>query len=137
MITRWPDSRTAFWKPDLKNGARRRETYEDQGARISILAGRQPPRPDTLKQTDHAAISIKPLADGAGHTFFKILDRAGGLGMMAGAGRELAITHLAQRAAESLLGDGDTKFLEDPLAEVNNPPAQDRKSTRLNSSHRL
>ena len=71
MITRWPDSRTAFWKPDLKNGARRRETYEDQGARISILAGRQPPRPDTLKQTDHAAISIKPLADGAGHTFFK------------------------------------------------------------------
>ena len=43
--------------------------------------------------------------------------------MMAGAGRELAITHLAQRAAESLLGDGDTKFLENPLAEINNPPA--------------
>jgi hypothetical protein len=42
---------------------------------------------------------------------------------MAGAGRELAITHLAQRAAESLLGDGDTKFLENPLAEINNPPA--------------
>ena len=38
--------------------------------------------------------------------------------MMAGAGRELAITHLAQRAAESLLGDGDTKFLENPLAEI-------------------
>ena len=45
------------------------EFYEDQGARISILAGRRPPRPDTLKQTDHSALSIKPLADGAGHTF--------------------------------------------------------------------
>ncbi len=43
--------------------------------------------------------------------------------MMVGAGRELAITHLAQRAAESLLGDGDTKFLENALAEINNPPA--------------
>jgi hypothetical protein len=43
--------------------------------------------------------------------------------MMAGAARELAITHLVQRSAESLLGDGDTKFLENPLAEINNPPA--------------
>jgi hypothetical protein len=39
------------------------------GARISILAGRRPPRPDTLKQTDQPPISTKPLADGAGHTF--------------------------------------------------------------------
>jgi hypothetical protein len=36
--TRWPDSRTAFQKPGLKNGARRREFYEDRNARISILA---------------------------------------------------------------------------------------------------
>jgi hypothetical protein len=36
---RWPDSRTAFWKPVLKNGARCREFYEDRDARISILAG--------------------------------------------------------------------------------------------------
>jgi hypothetical protein len=45
--------------------------YEDRSARISILAGRHPPRPDTLKQTDHSALSIKPLANGAGHTFFE------------------------------------------------------------------
>ena len=45
------------------------EFYEDRGARISILAGRKPPRPDTLKQTDQPPISTKPLADGAGHTF--------------------------------------------------------------------
>jgi hypothetical protein len=44
--------------------------YEDRSARISILAGRHPPRPDTLKQTDLSALSIKPLANGAGHTFF-------------------------------------------------------------------
>ena len=31
-------SRTAFWKPDLKNGARRRKFYEDPDARTSILA---------------------------------------------------------------------------------------------------
>jgi hypothetical protein len=35
---RWPDSRPAFWKPVLKNGARRRGVYEDQDAWISILA---------------------------------------------------------------------------------------------------
>jgi hypothetical protein len=45
------------------------EFYEDRGARISILAGRRPPRPDTLKQTDQPPISTKSLADGAGHTF--------------------------------------------------------------------
>ena len=48
------------------------EFYEDRGARISILARRKPPRPDTLKQTDQPPISTKPLADGAGHTFFNI-----------------------------------------------------------------
>src|SRR3984893_14363619 len=62
----------AFWKPGLKNGARRREFYEDRNARISILAQRLTLKPDTLKQTElFSAVSIKPLADGAGHTFFK------------------------------------------------------------------
>src|ERR1700749_4009607 len=65
------DSRTAFRKPSQKSGARRRMLYEDRSARISILAGRHPPRPDTLKQTDLSALSIKPLANGAGHTFFE------------------------------------------------------------------
>jgi hypothetical protein len=42
------------------------------GARVSpSWPGENPPRPDTLKQTDHSALSIKPLADGAGHTFFE------------------------------------------------------------------
>ena len=67
--------------------------------------------------------SSRPISSRRVGRLFKILDSTGGPGMMAGAGRELAITHLAQRAAESLLGDGDTKFLENPLAEINNPPA--------------
>src|SRR4029453_1697844 len=70
---RWPDSRTAFWNPDLKNGARRREFYEDRDARSSILARSMAAKPDTLKQTDDLAHSIKPLADGAGHTFLKVI----------------------------------------------------------------
>jgi hypothetical protein len=69
VTTRWPDSQTALRKPGVENGARRRGVYEDRGARISILAGRRPPRPDTLKQTDQPPIATKPLADGAGHTF--------------------------------------------------------------------
>src|SRR5271165_5235466 len=52
VTTRWPDSRTALRKPGLKNGARRRDFYEDRSARISILAGGCSSRPDTLKQTD-------------------------------------------------------------------------------------
>jgi len=71
MNRRWPNSRTAFWNPDLKNGIRRRPLYEDPNARISILACGMAARPDTLKQTDDLALSIKPLADGAGHTFLK------------------------------------------------------------------
>ena len=71
VTTRWPDSRTALRKPGLKNGARRREFYEDRSARISIMAGGNSSRPDTLMQTDQQPISKKPLADGAGHTFLK------------------------------------------------------------------
>src|ERR1700724_3598389 len=51
---RWPNSRMAFWKPGLKNGARRREFYEDRNARISILAQRLTLKPDTLKQTGYS-----------------------------------------------------------------------------------
>src|SRR4051794_16899306 len=49
---------------------RRREFYEDRGARISILAGISP-RPDTLAQTAHARPK-NSLADGAGHTFLSV-----------------------------------------------------------------
>ena len=48
---RWPDSRPAFRNPADTNGARRRETYEDRTARISILARDASLRPDTLAQT--------------------------------------------------------------------------------------
>src|SRR5271157_2199598 len=39
LTTRWTE--TALRKPGLKNGARRRDFYEDWSARISILAGRR------------------------------------------------------------------------------------------------
>ncbi len=66
---RWPDCQPVFWNPWLKNGTRCRPLYEDQNARLSILANGSPEgrirlcrqiKPDTEK----------PLADGAGHTFF-------------------------------------------------------------------
>ena len=41
---------------------------------------------------------------------------------MARAGRELAITHLAQLAAQRLRGDDDPEFLPNPLAQINDPP---------------
>jgi hypothetical protein len=52
----------------LKNGARRRPLYEDQDARISILANSEAERPDTFWQIVQAG-RRKSLADGAGHTF--------------------------------------------------------------------
>src|SRR4051794_22272960 len=58
----------------------------------------------------------KSLADGAGHTFFKILNRALGLRMMAWAGGELTVTHGTQFAAHGLFGDGDPERFEHPLA---------------------
>jgi hypothetical protein len=41
--------------------------------------------------------------------------------MMARASRKLAIPHLTQHAAERLLSDGDAEFLENPLAEIDDP----------------
>src|SRR6201985_3000832 len=64
VTTRWPDSQTELRNPGLKNGARRRDFYEDRSARISILAGGCSSRPDTLKQTDQPAISATPLQTG-------------------------------------------------------------------------
>jgi hypothetical protein len=69
MTTRWPDSQTALRKPGAEHGARRRRVYEDRGARISILAGRRPPRPDTLKQTDQPPISTNPCRRGGPYVF--------------------------------------------------------------------
>ena len=56
-------------------------------------------------------------------SFFKSLDGALGLRMMPRAGRELAIAHRAQLAAERLLGDADPELLAHPLAQIDQPPA--------------
>jgi hypothetical protein len=62
--------------------------------------------------------------------FFKILDRAFGLGVMARPGGELAITHFAHLPAHRLFGDGDTKLLEHPLAKIDDPPPHNAMDTR-------
>src|ERR1019366_3554694 len=65
---------------------------------------------------------LRPDASGS---FFKILDRAFGLGMVAWPGREFTVAHGAQFPAERLLGDGDAELLEDPLRKIDQPPAND------------
>ena len=69
--------------------------------------------------------SNKSLADGAGHTFFIFLDRSLGLRMVTRPGRKLAIAHAAKFPAQGLLGDRHAELLEDPLAEIDDPPAHD------------
>ena len=54
---------------------------------------------------------------------FKILNRALGLRMMTLTGRELAIAHGAQFAAQRLLGHDDTKLLPNPATEIDDPPS--------------
>jgi len=49
---------------------------------------------------------------------------------MARTGRKLAISHIAQLAAHGLLGDGDPKFLEHPLAKIDDPPSHDAMDRR-------
>ena len=51
-----------------------RPPYEEQNARISILVNGIAERPDTFVQTVLGQLQ-KPLADGAGHTFFAIIAR--------------------------------------------------------------
>jgi hypothetical protein len=64
----------------------------------------------------------KSLADGAGHTFFKILDCVRSLRMMPGPRRELAIVHGPQFPAHRLGRDDDAERLKHLLAEVDKPP---------------
>jgi hypothetical protein len=59
-----------------------------------------------------------------------MFDRARGLSMMAGAGRELAITHGAQLPAQRLLGDDHAEFLVYPLTEIDDPPSHDPMNRR-------
>src|SRR5882672_6414552 len=45
--------------------------------------------------------------------------------MMAGPGRELAVAHLAQDAAQGRLRDRDLELFPDPLRQIDQPPAHD------------
>lgn len=62
--------------------------------------------------------------------FFKCLDGALGLTVMAWARRQLAKTHRTQLAAERLVGDADPKLVPQPLAEVDDAPAHDAMNRR-------
>jgi hypothetical protein len=46
-----------------------------------------------------------------------------GLSVVARPGGESAVAHGAQLPAERLLGDRDAEFLEDPLRQIDQPPA--------------
>ena len=50
--------------------------------------------------------------------------------MMARPCRKLAEAHLAQFSAHCLLGDGDAKFLEHPLAKIDDSPTHDAMDCR-------
>src|SRR5215475_14466025 len=64
----------------------------------------------------------RPSPDGWGN-FFKILDRARRLSVVARPGREFAVAHGPELPAECLLGDRDTEFLKYPLRQIDQPPA--------------
>jgi len=56
-------------------------------------------------------------------SFFTTLDGACRLRVVARTGRQLAVSHRPQFAAQRLLRHGDLMFLPEPLAEVDDPPA--------------
>ena len=72
----------------------------------------------------------RPISPAEPEDFFKILNCALGLVVMARASRELAITHLAQHAAQRLLGGDDGELLENPWAEIDDPPSYDPVNRR-------
>src|SRR5258706_3756302 len=80
-------------------------------------SGRREPRRRTrFLSCRSRAPSRARFLPGAWGSFFKILDRALRLRMVARSGREFAVAHGAQLPAERLLGDRDAEFLEDPFA---------------------
>src|SRR5256886_13913694 len=87
-------------------------------------SGRREPRRRTrFLSCRSRAPSRARFLPGAWGSFFKILDRALRLRMVARSGREFAVAHGAQLPAERLLGDRDAEFLEDPLRQIDQPPA--------------
>jgi hypothetical protein len=76
-------------------------------------------------EPDFYRVAVDRLRDclqARGKSFFKILDRAPGLRVMARPCRELAVAHRAQFPTERLLGDRDAEFFEDPLRQIDQPP---------------
>jgi len=68
----------------------------------------------------------RPISSRRAGDFFKSRSRRPPA-MMARAGRQLAIVHGAQFAAHRLLDTATPKFFENPLAEVDDPPAPPRE----------
>ena len=83
---------------------------------------RLPTRPDTLTQTAEVR-SRKPLADGAGHTFFIFRNGLAVLLMVARAGRQFAEAEGAQLPAQRLFADRNGESVEYPLRQIGQPPA--------------
>ena len=63
-------------------------------------------------------------------SFFKILDRALGLRVIAWTGREFAVAHFAQFSAQGLHSDGEAELLKHPLRQIDQPPAHDAMDRR-------
>src|SRR3954465_12169943 len=103
---------------------RRRAPYEDQSARTSILAGAVAPRPDTLAQTGQIT-SHKPLADGAGHTFFERLDRAPVLSRVTRTATDVREAQRLEELADRALVVGDPEALHDDALQIDPTPAYD------------
>ncbi len=106
-------------------------------AHLRVILFFWPMRASSANQTSMRSASTpasRPIssgrATGARGDFFKILDRAGRLRMMARTGRQLAIIQGAQFAAHRLLGHDDPKFLPNPLAKIDDPPSHDAMRRR-------
>ena len=69
--------------------------------------------------------------------FFKSLNRRFTLGVMARAGRELAIVHRPQLAAQRLLGDRDAELLPQPSHQIDQTPAHHAVDSRDRASLEL
>src|SRR4051812_36614088 len=108
----------------------------DVGKLMRIRARGSPSWPGVCPKAGYVEADLsshrrkKSLADGAGHTFFKIFDRSFGLRMMPRAGGELTIAQGTQFAAHRLFSDGDPKLLKHPLAQIDNAPPQDAMNRR-------
>src|SRR5262245_17908430 len=89
-----------------------------------VLSGRCGPRRRTrfLLCRSRCPSRARPSPDGWG-SFFKILDRARRLSVVARPGREFAVAHGPELPAECLLGDRDAEFLKYPLCQIDQPPA--------------